>query len=99
MKYRVLYNFWLFRLPGFRNYYGLTVGHTILFRDPESMVTRTMRKHEEIHVEQIDRYGVPAFYALYFWCYLRGLCKFRNHAEAYRRNPLEEEAYRRETET
>ena len=49
----------------------------------------TLRKHEWVHIEQIQRLGVIKFYVTYL------LYSFRL---GYENNPYEIEAYRRESE-
>lgn len=56
---------------------------------PEWHHHETLRRHEAIHLEQIDRHGPITFTALWLWYTI---------SKGYRNNPLEREAYRRQTE-
>lgn len=95
---RVRYRHWVFKLPFVRNYRGMVVGRTILFKGDESDVSRTLLQHELIHQEQIDRHGIARFYLIYFRDYLTNLWRLRNHDAAYRNIPFETEAYERQSE-
>ena len=90
------YSHWLFRLPGFRNYDGICLGRTILFRQPKGEVSARLLRHEEIHQEQMARHGVIGFYVRYLGFYVAGLVRYRSHSAAYRNNSFEVEAYARE---
>jgi len=94
----ILYRHWIFRLPWMKGYAGMCVGRCILFRDAEDQVDLTLLRHEMIHQEQMDRFGVGTFYVLYSWLWLKGLLAYGNCRDAYFRNPLEQEAYRRQNE-
>ncbi|MBI5011976.1 MAG: hypothetical protein HZC06_04075 [Methylocystis sp.] len=96
---RVRYRHWVFRLPFVRNYRGMVVGRTILFKGDESEVSQTLFRHELIHQEQIDRHGIARFYLIYFRDYLLNLWRLRNHDAAYRNIPFEKEAFERQHET
>ena len=85
---RVRYRHWVFRLPFVRNYRGMVIGRTILFKGDELEVSRTLFRHELIHQEQIDRHGIARFYLIYFRDYLSNLWRLRNHDAAYRNIPL-----------
>jgi hypothetical protein len=95
---RVRYRHWIFKLPFVRNYRGMVVGRTILFKGDKSEVSRTLFQHELIHQEQIDRHGVARFYVIYLRDYLSNLWRLRNHDAAYRNIPFEREAFEREHE-
>lgn len=58
---RVRYRHCVFILPFVRNYRGMVVGRTILFKGDESEVSQTLFRHELIHQEQIDRHGIARF--------------------------------------
>jgi hypothetical protein len=94
--FRVKYRHWLFKLPLARRYRGMVLGRTILFKDGEAEIPPALRRHELIHLEQIERYGVARFYLIYLRDYVANLWRFRNHDAAYRNIPFEKEAYERE---
>ncbi len=96
---RVRYRHWIFKLPLARNYRGMVVGRTILFKGDESEVSKTLFRHELIHQEQIDRHGIARFYLVYLRDYLSNLWRLRDHDAAYRNIPFEREAFERERET
>ncbi|MFO1102026.1 MAG: hypothetical protein U1E20_03860 [Methylocystis sp.] len=95
---RVRYRHWIFKLPLARNYRGMVVGRTILFKGDESEVSKTLFRHELIHQEQIDRHGVARFYFIYLRDYLTNLSRCRDHDAAYRNIPFEKEAFECENE-
>jgi hypothetical protein len=95
---RVRYRHWVFRLPFVRNYRGMVVGRTILFKGDESEVSQTLFRHERIHQEQIDRHGIARFYLIYFRDYFFNLWRLRSHDAAYRNIPFEKEAFERQHE-
>ena len=65
-----------------RGYVAITFGHVIVFAvEP----TTRLWRHEMVHVEQYERYGL-AFLPLYLLLYAR---------HGYRSHPLEQEAERR----
>ncbi len=69
------------------NVFGMTLGHTILGQTSNGL--RIVRKHEQVHVRQYERWG-PLFLPLYIgwsaWLWWRG-------KDYYRLNPFEVEAY------
>ncbi|CCJ05500.1 hypothetical protein [Methylocystis sp. SC2] len=95
---RVRYRHWIFKLPLARNYRGMVMGRTILFKGDESDVSPTLFRHELIHQEQIDRHGIARFYLIYLRDYLINLWRLRDHDAAYRNIPFEREAFERENE-
>jgi hypothetical protein len=66
---------------------AMTLGHTIIGQTPEEM--RIVRKHEQAHVRQYERWG-PFFIPAYLLCSLYLIIRGR---EYYRNNPFEIEAY------
>ncbi len=46
----------------------------------------------------MDRVGVFNFYRIYLQDYVINLLRYRNHDQAYRMIPFEQEAYARESE-
>ncbi len=95
---RLRYRHWIFKLPLARNYRGMVMGRTILFKGDESDVSPTLLRHELIHQEQIDRHGMARFYLIYLRDYLNNLWRLRDHDAAYRNIPFEREAFERENE-
>ena len=74
---------WLEKL----NVFGMTLGHTILGQTANGL--RIVRKHEQAHVRQYERWGplfLPAYLGCSAWLWLKG----KDH---YRLNPFEVEAY------
>ncbi len=66
---------------------GMTLGHTILGQTSNGL--RIVRKHEQVHVRQYERWGplfLPAYLGSSAWLWFRG----KDH---YRQNPFEVEAY------
>ncbi len=65
----------------------MTLGHTIIGKSAEALAI--CRDHEQIHVQQYERWG-PLFLPAYLACsaYLRLLKR-----DWYRENPFEIEAY------
>lgn len=95
---RLRYRHWIFKLPLARNYRGMVMGRTILFKGDESEAPTTLFRHELIHQEQIDRHGIARFYFIYLRDYLINLWRLRDHDAAYRNIPFEREAFEREHE-
>ena len=66
---------------------GMTLGHTILGQTKNGL--RIVRKHEQVHVRQYERWG-PFFLLAYLgwsaWLWFKG-------QDYYRLNPFEIEAY------
>jgi len=65
---------------------GITLYPFIFF---QGKPTRTLRKHEYVHIEQIHRHGILKFYLLYIYYSIRF---------GYEKNPFEIEAYTKEKE-
>lgn len=61
---------------------GITLYPFIFYQGEPS---EALRKHEQVHVEQIKRIGVIKFYALYI---------YYNVKYGYEKNPFEVEAYK-----
>lgn len=95
---RYKYKHWLFKLPLLRRYRAICLGRTVYFKEPAESITPRLLHHERVHQEQIDREGLARFYITYLLDYARGLWRYRNHDEAYRRIRFEAEAFRREKE-
>lgn len=77
---------------------GLVLYPFILISEKKENTTIITLKHELIHIEQIERYGVFYFY----YKYLTYILKFWNETDDITRgfieNEFEEEAYSRENE-
>ena len=70
------------------NVFGMTLGHTILGQTKNGL--RIVRKHEQVHVRQYERWGpffLPAYLGWSAWLWWQG-------KDYYRMNPFEVEAYR-----
>lgn len=74
---------------------GITLGRVIIVRRDAAHRARLLR-HELVHVEQWARHGLLGFTARYLGSYLRWRLAGYPHVGAYRRIPLEIEAYWRE---
>ena len=70
---------------------GITLGNLVIVRSER--VSPRLLRHELVHVAQFRRLGVPAFLAAYSWHYLRWRLRGYPHSGAYRRIPMEIEAY------
>ena len=82
---------WFFqRFPGKPS--ALTLGHAILGRTGAAL--DAARDHELVHVHQYERWG-PFLVPAYLLC---SLLLSINRKHAYRDNPFEREAYRKEPE-
>lgn len=73
---------------------GVTIGNNIYYKS--FSVPTTLRRHEEVHVEQYKRYGIPLFLALYLTYYLIGRLQGKDHWQAYKDIPFEVEARKAE---
>ncbi len=68
----------------------MTLGHVVMAQDQTCL--DLSRRHERVHVRQCEIWGplfIPAYLAGSIYAWLRG-------GEAYRDNPFEKQAYRRE---
>ncbi|MDH3753951.1 MAG: hypothetical protein OEU32_08770 [Acidimicrobiia bacterium] len=72
---------------------GITLGSLVIVKTDH---TRRLLRHERVHVEQWRRLGVSLFLWRYVTSYLRWRWRGYPHKGAYRRIPLEVEAYWRE---
>ena len=59
----------------------------------EKNLNPVILKHEEIHLQQIRRYGVRRFYSRYLFEYLENRKRGLSHDQAYREISFEQEAY------
>jgi hypothetical protein len=78
----------LHRFPG--TPVAMTLGHTILGRTAAAL--DVAREHELVHVRQYERWG-PLMVPAYLLC---SLLLWLARKDAYRDNPFEREAYRRD---
>lgn len=74
-------------LPSTYRFSAITLGHTILGLDPESL--DAVRRHEHVHVRQYERWG-PFFLPAYA---LSSLWQLLCSRHVYRDNFFEREAY------
>jgi len=77
---------WISHLPGYFQFYAITLGHVIVGGDHASLSAH--RAHERIHVRQYERWGI-LFVPLY--CASSLLQFFRGH-DPYLENRFEREA-------
>jgi hypothetical protein len=99
MKPRFLYRNPIFKLPLLRRYRAICLGRWIVCRDAESEISHRLRSHEMAHQRQMDRHGIPQFYAIYLCDYFLNLWRFRNHDRAYRNIRFEKEAVAEESDS
>lgn len=92
---RVHYRSKLFRLPLLRRYSAIVLGSHIFVKG-ESLSPALMR-HEQVHLEQVKRFGLVGFYLRYLFAYARLLVKHRSHHAAYWNIPFEVEARKAES--
>lgn len=92
--YKEYFDHWL---PPILGATGVTFGHNIFYDVKESNVNPIIRRHELIHVEQCERLTVVGFFVLYFYYYIKERLNGKDHWTAYRANPLEIEAYERQS--
>ena len=79
---------WRWFLVG-AGYRAITMPWKSIYVLREHFEVEELRRHELIHIEQIERDGAIKFSILYLWYLVR---------YGYRRNPYEREAYRRQGE-
>ena len=81
---------WLLSRLGSQGVAAMTLGHTILGQDRETL--DLVRSHEQIHVWQYEKWGV-----LFIPAYLLSSgCLWLAGKDCYRENPFERQAYRLE---
>jgi hypothetical protein len=79
-----------------KGYVALTQWPFIFIREElKAFYNARVDNHEHIHVwQQIELGGIPLLFdLLYGLFYVILLCIYRNHSDAYRNNPFEQEAY------
>ncbi len=77
---------WINALPSSMRLYAITLGHIII--GPSHDLLRCHRRHEHVHVEQYDRWGILLI-PLYFASSLSQYCHGR---DPYNENRFEREA-------
>jgi hypothetical protein len=82
------YNHWFLRRV-WRFARGMTLGHTVLFKYPQSEISYQTHVHELFHIRQVEANGFLKFYSRYFWLLAR---------HGYRKHPLELEVVRQTEE-
>lgn len=85
-KFVAAYGPWRWFLAGF-GYRAITMPWKTIYVLREHLDDEQLRRHELVHIEQIERDGAIRFSILYLWYLVR---------YGYRRNPYELEAYRRQ---
>jgi len=99
MRIRVYYNQkWLRSswLPEFLRCEAVVLYPFILFCEPKDRIAKTTVRHEIIHVRQAQEIGPLRFDLLYNFHILKGLIRYWSWERAYRENPYEKEAYRKQ---
>ena len=71
---------------------AITIGSLIFLRRRADADERLIR-HELVHVEQWRHHGVACFLGRYLGTYLRWRLRGHGHHDAYRRIPMEVQAY------
>ncbi len=71
---------------------AITLGPLVVMREAAADSEELLR-HEQVHVRQWRRYGTLGFLWHYVMPYLRWRLRGYSHMGAYRRIPLEAEAY------
>lgn len=85
-KFVIAYGPWRLFLRG-AGYRAITMPWRSIYILREHFHVQELRRHELIHIEQIERDGAIKFSLLYLWYLVR---------HGYRQNPYELEAYRRQ---
>lgn len=80
---KVRYRHWVFRLPGMGRWRGMTLWPYILLRDAPGGSTNDVLRHEMVHWNQIEHFGMIGFYLRWVWWTIR---------YGYEKNPFEREA-------
>jgi hypothetical protein len=70
---------------------AITLGRLVIVR--RGAVTSRLLRHEEVHVRQFRQVGPIRFITSYLVHYVRWRARGYSHSAAYRRIPLEVEAY------
>ena len=87
-KFVPAYGPWRWFLKG-AGYRAITMPWRSIYILREHFHVSELRRHELVHIEQIERDGAVRFSVLYLWYLVR---------HGYRQNPYEQEAYRRQSE-
>jgi hypothetical protein len=95
MKPIIIYNSCITKYFGLD---GIVLYPFIFISETENDVPNTTLKHEFIHIEQINRYGIISFYYTYFTYMIQSYINNNNTITMFIDNEFEEEAYKRENE-
>ena len=71
---------------------AITIGHHIFYAVSKFEIPSWLRNHEEVHVEQYERYGVFLFLFFYALDYVMNRLKGMSPEDAYYYTPFEVEA-------
>lgn len=93
MKVNELYEHWL---PPILGADAVTIGNTIYYRMEKNKVSKRLRSHEMVHIEQFKALGIIGFFMVYFGEYFSYRMKGMDHWDAYYQISLEKEAYAKE---
>lgn len=93
---KIFYNSILFKLPMLRDYEAIVIGHYCFVKESKnnSIDQKSMIVHELVHQDQMKKFGIFGFYAIYLTDYLFNLIKYKDHEKAYFNIPFEIEAYK-----
>jgi len=80
---------WLFKYI-LKGYAGITLFPFIFVK---SGVSKTLIKHEQVHIKQQKKYFIIGFYIRYMFEYIANLVKYKNHKLAYYTISFEKDAY------
>lgn len=85
------------KIPLLANRFGLinavTLGRVVIFRDENALAMPQIRRHELIHIRQLEETGALRFYATYAKDYLAARARGADHRTAYRGIRWESAAY------
>lgn len=89
VKCKEVYKHWLPRLLKAE---AVTLGSTIYYRRAREYVAPRWHIHEQMHVEQYNKYGIIGFLFIYLIEYIYGRFKGLDHYEAYKEITFEVQA-------
>lgn len=90
---RVLENHWLFKLPFFKQFNGMTVNSKLVLFKAE--YKDLILRHELVHTNQMAKEKwVVVYYFKYFWTWYQLYRKSKDWIQAYMEIPYEREAYK-----
>ena len=81
------------KIPSTFGYEGMVLFGAIFVSHSKEQCPEWLLKHEQVHVEQQEKWWYILYYIVYGFDYLKGLFKYRNHREAYNSIRFEVEAY------